>query len=138
MRDRQLIANWAYQKGKPDNVIEKKIKDGKTYFVINDYKKLRDLFGQLLNKMQQITSTGDFEAAKNIVETYGVIVDQDLLKETKERYAKLGVSPYKGFINPILTPVMEDGKITDVKIDYPDDFTQADALLCKELFFPSE
>ena len=112
MRDRQLIANWAYQKGKPDNVIEKKIKDGKTYFVINDYKKLRDLFGQLLNKMQQITSTGDFEAAKNIVETYGVIVDQDLLKETKERYAKLGVSPYKGFINPILTPVMEDGKIS--------------------------
>ncbi len=124
MRDRQLIANWAFQKGKPDNVIEKKIRDGKTYFVINDYKKLRELFGQLLKEMQRITSEGDYEGAKNIIEKYGVIVDQKLLKETKERYAKLGVSPYKGFINPILTPVMKDGKIADVKIEYPDDFTE--------------
>ena len=139
MRDRQLIANWAYQKGKPDNVIEKKIKDGKTYFVINDYKKLRNLFGQLLKEMQHITSEGDYEGAKKIVETYGVIVDQALLKETKERYAKLGVSPYKGFINPILTPVMEDGKITDVKIDYPEDFTQQMLYYAKNYsFLPNE
>ncbi len=102
MRDRQLIAKWAYEKGMPDNVIEKKIKDGKTYFVINDYQKLRGLFGQLLKEMQRITSEGDFDGAKKLVESYGVKVDQDLLKEIKERYAKLNVSPYKGFINPIL------------------------------------
>ena len=124
MRNRQLISKWAYEKGKGENVIENKIKNGKTYFVINDYQKLRSLFGQLLKKIQRITSEGDFEAAKNIVETYGVKVDSDLHKEVLERYSKLNIAPYKGFINPVLTPVVKDGKITDVKIEYPDDFTQ--------------
>lgn len=124
MRNRQLIAKWAYEKGKDDNVIEKKIRDGKTYFVINDYQKLRVLFGELLREVQRITSEGDFEAAKNLVETYGVQVDKELHKEVKERYAKLDIAPYKGFINPVLKPVYEGGKIVDVQIEYPDDFTE--------------
>ncbi len=124
MRNRQLIAEWVYEKGMNDKVIEKKVKDGKTYFVINDYQKLRLLFGQLLKEIQSITSEGDYEAAKNIVETYGVKVDTELHKETLDRYSKLNIAPYKGFINPVLTPVIKDGKTTDVKIEYPDDFTQ--------------
>ncbi|MEO8398436.1 MAG: dihydrofolate reductase [Ignavibacteriaceae bacterium] len=139
MRNRQLIAKWAYEKGKPENVIEKKIKDGKTYFVINDYKKLRELFGQLLKEMQRITSEGDFQAAKNIVETYGVKVDQKLHKEIKERYSKLDVAPYKGFMNPRYEPVMKDGKITDIKISYPEDFTEEMLYYSKNYsFLPNE
>jgi dipeptidyl-peptidase-3 len=124
MRDRQLISLWAYQKGIKENVIEKKIKDGKTYFVINDYQKLRALFGELLKEVQRISSEGDFKAAQNLVETYGVKIDQNLHKEVLERYNKLNIAPYRGFINPVLAPVMEDGKIIDVKIEYPDDFTK--------------
>ncbi len=124
MRNRQLIAKWVYEKGMTDKVIEKKVKDEKTYFVINDYSKLRTLFGQLLNEIQRITSEGDFESAKNIVEKYGVKVDQELHAEVLERYSKLDIAPYKGFINPVLKPVMEDNKITDVTVEYPDDFTQ--------------
>ena len=119
-----MIAKWVYEKGKADNVIEKKIKDGKTYFVINDYQKLRELFGQLLREVQRITSEGDFEAAKNLVENYGVKVDPELHKEVLSRYEKLDYAPYKGFINPRLVPVYDGDKITDVKIEYPDDFTQ--------------
>ncbi len=124
MRNRQMVAKWVYEKGKDDFVIEKKIKNGKTYFVINDYSKLRALFGQLLKEVQRITSEGDFKAAKSLIENYGVKVDPELHKEVLERYSKLNVAPYKGFINPVLTPVMKDGKITDVKIEYPEDFTQ--------------
>ncbi len=124
MRNRLLISKWAYEKGENDNVIEKKIKDGKTYFVINDYKKLRELFGQLLKVIQKITSEGDLASAKNLVETYGVKVDSNLVKEVRERYAKLNIPAYKGFINPILKPVYKEGKISDVKIEYPDDFTK--------------
>jgi len=124
MRNRQLIAKWVYEKGMADKVIEKKVKDEKTYFVINDYSKLRTLFGQLLNDIQRITSEGDFESAKNIVEKYGVNVDPDLHAEVLERYSKLDIAPYKGFINPVLKPVMEGDKITDVTVEYPDDFTQ--------------
>jgi dipeptidyl-peptidase-3 len=124
MRNRQLISKWAYEKGKQDNVIEKKTRDRKTFFVINDYEKLRNIFGQLLREMQKITSEGDFNAAKNIVEQYGVKVDTDLHKEVLERYSKLNIAPYKGFINPVLTPIKKNGKIIDVKIDYPEDFTQ--------------
>ncbi len=124
MRNRQLIAKWAFEKGEKENVIEKKIKNGKTYFVINDYKKLRDLFGQLLKEIQRITSEGDFTSAKNIVETYGVKADSILVKEVRERYAKLNIPAYKGFINPILKPVYNNGKISDVNIEYPDDFTK--------------
>ncbi len=124
MRNRQAISKWVYETGKKDNVIEKKTKDGKTYFVINDYQKLKELFGRLLREIQKITSEGDFEAAKNFIETYGVKVDPELHKEVLARYEKLNVAPYKGFINPKLIPVYEDGKITDVKIEYPVDFTE--------------
>jgi dipeptidyl-peptidase-3 len=124
MRNRQMISKWVFEKGLSENVIEKKIKDGKSYFVINDYQKLRNLFGELLKEVQRITSEGDFEAAKNLVETYGVIVDKEMHKEVLERFSKLNISPYKGFINPVLKPVMENGKIVDVKIEYPEDFVE--------------
>lgn len=125
MRNRQMIAKWVYEKGKADNVIERKERDGKTYFVINDYEKLRDLFGQLLREIQRIKSEGDYEAGKNLIENYGVKVDQDLHKEVLDRVAKLKSAPYGGFINPKLVPITdEDGTITDVKVEYPDDFTQ--------------
>jgi len=125
MRNRQMIAKWAYEKGKADNVIQKKTKDGKTYFVINDYEKLRDLFGQLLRELQRIKSEGDYEAGKNLIETYGVQVDQDLHQEVLVRVAKLKSAPYGGFINPVLVPVEDDaGNITDVKVEYPMDFTE--------------
>ena len=81
-------------------------------------------WSELLKEIQRITSEGDFEAAQNIVETYAVKIDKNLHKETLERYSKLNIAPYKGFINPVLSPVMKDGKIIDVKIEYPDDFTQ--------------
>lgn len=122
MRNRQLVAKWAYEKGKADKVIEKKTKDGKTYFVINDYEKLRDLFGQLLRELQRIKSEGDFKAGKALVENYGVKVDPELHAEVLKRYEKLNIAPYGGFINPKLTAVKEDGKIIDVSIDYPEDF----------------
>lgn len=124
MRNRQLVSKWVYEKGKDENVIEKKLRDGKTYLVINDYQKLRKLFGQLLHEIQRITSEGDFEAAKNLVEAYGVKVDKELHKEVKERYAKLNIAPYKGFINPVLKPVYNGDKIVDVKVEYPEDFVE--------------
>jgi dipeptidyl-peptidase III len=125
MRNRQLVALWAYEMGKKDNVIEKVTKDGKTYFKINDYEKLRDLFGQLLREIQRIKSQGDFEAGKALVENYGVKVDQALHKEVLSRAEKLNIPPYGGFINPRLVAVTDDqGNITDVKVEYPDDFTK--------------
>jgi dipeptidyl-peptidase-3 len=122
MRNRQMNARWAYEKGKNDNVIEFLHVNGKTYIRINDYNKLRELFGQLLREIQRIKSEGDFNAGKNLVESYGVKVDQALHKEVLERYAKLNVKPYKGFIQPRLVPVMDGDKITDVKIEYPTSF----------------
>jgi dipeptidyl-peptidase III len=124
MRNRQAISKWVYEKGMPENIIEKKIKDDKTYFVINDYQKLRELFGQLLRETQRITSEGDFEAAKNFIENYGVRVDTELHNEVLKRYSNLNVAPYKGFINPRLVPVYEGEKIADVNIEYPDDFAE--------------
>jgi dipeptidyl-peptidase III len=124
MRNRQLIAMWCYEKGKPENVIEKKIKDGKTYFVVNDYSKLRVLFGKLLAEIQRIKSEGDFQAGKDLVENYGVKVDPELHKEVLERYKKLNLAPYSGFINPELVPVEKDGQIIDIKVVYPIDFTK--------------
>jgi dipeptidyl-peptidase III len=124
MRNRQLISKWAYEMGKDKKVIEKKINDGKTYFVINDYDKLRKLFSQLLKEVQRITSEGDFAAAKNLVETYAVMVDRQLHNEVLERYSKLKVSPYKGFINPVLKPVLDGERIIDVLLEYPDNFMQ--------------
>jgi len=124
MRNRQLIAKWCFEKGEKDKVIEKKTKDGKTFFVINDYQKLRNLFGKLLAEIQRIKSTGDFEAGKKIVETYAVKVDPELHKEVKTRYEKLKLAPYGGFINPVLKPVMESDKIIDVKVEYPDNYIE--------------
>jgi dipeptidyl-peptidase-3 len=124
MRNRQLIAAWAFDHGKKDNVIEKVVRDGKTFFVIHDYQKLRTLFGELLREIQRVKSEGDFEGGKNLVETYGVKVDQELLTEVHKRYEPLNVAPYMGFIQPKLVPVMDGDKITDVKIEYPSDFLQ--------------
>lgn len=122
MRNRQLVASWAYEMGKKENVIEKKVVDGKTYFVINDYDKLRVLFGDLLREIQRIKSEGDYEAGKNLVETYGVKVDPAIHKEVLERSKRFEVAPYLGFIQPQLEPVVENGEITDVKVVYPKDF----------------
>ena len=124
MRNRQMVAAWAYEKGKAENVIEKKVENGKTYFVINDYLKLRVLFGELLKELQRIKSQGDYKAGKALIENYGVKVDKALHKEVLERYAKLEMAPYQGFIQPKLTPVMKDGRIVDVKIEYPKSFTE--------------
>ncbi|MDQ2656236.1 MAG: dipeptidyl peptidase 3, partial [Bacteroidota bacterium] len=124
MRNRQMVSAWVFEKGTPENVIEKKVENGKTYFVINDYEKLRKLFGDLLKEVQRIKSTGDFEAGKSLVETYGVIADQDLMREVKQRYQQFDAKPYSGFIQPKLVPVMDGDKITDVKIEYPDDFVE--------------
>lgn len=123
MRNRQLVALWAYEHGETDNVIEKVVKDGKTYFVIRSFPELRELFGQLLREIQRIKSEGDYAAGQALVETYGVKVDRDLHEEVLERYSKLNIAPYSGFINPRLVAVMQGDKITDVKVEYPDDFT---------------
>jgi len=123
MRNRQLVASWAYEKGRPDNVIEKVVQHGKTYFMVNDYEKLRELFGTLLREVQRIKSEGDYEAGRALVETYGVKVDRELHQEVLERFRKLAIAPYSGFINPVLRPVTRDGEIIDVEIEYPDDFT---------------
>ncbi|MCO6461551.1 MAG: dihydrofolate reductase [Saprospiraceae bacterium] len=122
MRNRQLVAKWAYEKGKADNVVEFVKKNGKTYVRINDYNKLRELFGQLLREIQRVKSEGDYEAGKNLVENYGVKVDPVLHKEVLDRYKKLNIKPYKGFIQPRYVPVMDGDKIIDVKVEYPDNF----------------
>lgn len=122
MRNRQLNALWVYEKGKPENVIEFVKQNGKTYTKINDYNKLRTLFGQLLREIQRIKSEGDYEAGKGLVENFGVKVDQNLLKEVLARYAKLNVKPYKGFIQPKLVPIMKGTEITDVRVTYPGSF----------------
>lgn len=119
MRNRALIARWAFEHGKADNVVEMVKKHGKTYVKINDYNALRGLFGKLLAEIQRIKSEGDYEAARKLVEDYGVQIDPKLHKEVLERYEKLNLSPYKGFINPVYTAVRDaQGNITDVKLDY--------------------
>lgn len=122
MQGRKMIAEWCYEKGKEGNVIEKRVKNGKTYIVVNDFAGLRTLFGQLLNELQRIKSEGDYQSGKNLIDNYGIKIDQDLHKEVKERYASLNLKPYGGFINPEITPVEKDGKIVDYKIEYPIDF----------------
>lgn len=124
MRNRALIAHWCYEQGKADKVVEFFKKDGKTYLRINDYEKLRALFGKLLAEIQRIKSTGDYAAAQSIVETYGVRVDPQLHKEVLDRYEKLNLAPYKGFINPRYTAIKDDeGNITDVTIDYTESYS---------------
>ena len=122
MQDRKLISEWCYEKGLADNVIEKKVKDGKTYFVINDFVKLRALFGELLAEIQRIKSEGDYEAGKALIDKYAVKIDIDLHREVKQRYEALGLKPYGGFINPEIKPVVENGKTVDYVVEYPSDF----------------
>ena len=122
MRNRALVAHWAFEKGKADNVVAFVTKNGKTYVQVNDYGKLRDLFGQLLKEIQRIKSEGDYKAGKDLVENYGVKVDAKLHKEVLERFARLNIKPYRGFIQPKLVPVMNGNDITDVKVEYPDNF----------------
>ncbi len=124
MRNRHLIAAWVMEKGAADKVIEKKQEDGKTYFVVNDYEKLRKLFGDLLREIQCIKSEGDYKAGRHLVETYGVKVDAVLHKEVLDRYNKLNIAPYAGFIQPKLVPIKQGDKITDVKLEYPTDFIE--------------
>lgn len=123
MRNRALIANWVMEKGKADSVVVFKQKEDKTYVVVNDYDKLRDLFGKLLAEVQRIKSEGDYEAGKKLVETYGVKVDPKLHKEVLARYEKLNLAPYKGFVNPVYKPVTDaNGKITDITISYDENY----------------
>lgn len=123
MVNRQLIAKWVLEHGKADNVVEYKVRDDKTYVVVNDYEKLRDLFGQLLAEIQRIKSEGDFAAGKALVEKYGIKVDPKLHQEVLERYKKLNMKPYKGFVNPVFTAETDDkGKITDVKVSYDESY----------------
>lgn len=123
MRNRQLISKWVLEKGKADNVIELIKRDGKTFVQINDYDKMRELIGQLLAEVQRIKSEGDYQAGAALVENYGVKVDPELHREVLDRYAKLNIAPYKGFVNPIYTPVTDaDGNITDVTITYGEEY----------------
>lgn len=123
MRNRYLIANWVYEKGLSENIIEKKHHSGKTYFTVNDHEKLRILFGTLLREVQRIKSEGDFEAAKNLVETLGVKVDQELHQEVLQRWDSLNIPKFSGFLNPVLEPVTENGEIKDINIRYPENFS---------------
>lgn len=124
MRNRQLIAAWVYEQGKERNVIERVVQENKTYFVIRDYEALRILFGRLLAEVQRIKSEGDYTKARDLVEKYGVRIDTGLHREVLDRYEKLHIPPYAGFINPEYTLVEEGGKVTDVKIEYPGDFLE--------------
>lgn len=124
MRNRQLIAAWVYEQGRERNVIERVVRENKTYFVIRDYDALRILFGRLLAEVQRIKSEGDYAKARDLVEKYGVRIDAGLHREVLDRYEKLHIPPYAGFINPEYRLVEEGGKVTDVKIEYPEDFLE--------------
>ena len=122
MQNRKLIAEWCYEKGAQNNVIQKVKKEGKTYFVIHDYEALRGLFAQLLAEIQRIKSEGDYKAGKNLIDVYAVNIDRQLHEEVKARYDALGLKPYGGFVNPDIVPVEKDGKVVDYKIVYADDY----------------
>ncbi|MDX1463156.1 MAG: dihydrofolate reductase, partial [Marinirhabdus sp.] len=125
MRNRQWVSAWVYERGMEENVIEKVQRDGKTYYDIKDYEKLRELFGELLRETQRITSEGDYEAAKALVEDYGVKVDQDLHKQVLERNSKFKSAPYSGFVNPVIVPKMNDaGDIESFTIEQPATFEE--------------
>lgn len=136
MRNRQWVSAWVFEKGKKDNVIEKVVRNGKTYFNITDYDKLHDLFGQLLRETQRIKSEGDYNAAKNLVENYGVKVDQAIHKEVLARNAQFKEAPYRGFVNPYITPVKDtSGKVTDYILKYPKTFSEQMLEYAKEYSF---
>ena len=123
MRNRKLIAEWAYEHGRDENVIELVERDGKTFIKINDYAKLRGLFGELLAEIQRIRSTGDYAAACALVEKYAVKVDPELHRQVLDRYSHLDIAPYKGFVNPVYTAVHDaDGNITDVTVSYTEGY----------------
>lgn len=122
MQNRKLIADWCFEKGAADNVIEMRVRDGKTYFVINDYVALRGLFAELLAEIQRIKSEGDYAAGRALVEKYAVNIDPGLHREVLQRYAALELKPYRGFVNPTIVPVVKKGKVVDYKVEYCDDF----------------
>jgi dipeptidyl-peptidase-3 len=125
MRNRQLIAKWVYEKGRDGKVVSMEKRDGKTYVVINDYEKLRELFGALLAEVQRIKSEGDFEACRTLVENYGVKIDPVLHSEVRERYASLHLAPYKGFVNPVMKEVKNNkGEVTDITLEYSEGYTE--------------
>lgn len=125
MRNRQLIARWVFEQGAADKVVELKKREGKTFVVINDYQQLRALFGKLLAKVQRIKSEGDYEAGRSLVENYGVKIDPVLHHEIRERYVRLHLSPYKGFVNPIMREVKDDsGHVTDITLDYTEGYAE--------------
>lgn len=125
MRNRQLIARWVFEQGAADKVVELKKREGKTFVVINDYQQLRALFGKLLAKVQRIKSEGDYEAGRSLVENYGVKIDPVLHHEIRERYVRLHLSPYKGFVNPVMREVKDDsGHVTDITLDYTEGYAE--------------
>ena len=124
MRNRKLVAEWCYEHGRADNVIEWVRQDGKTYVVVNDFVRLRALFGELLGEIQRIKSEGDYEAGRDLVERYAVRVDPALHEEVRSRYYGLGIEPYGGFVNPEYELVERDGRVTDVRISYPADYVE--------------
>ena len=133
MRNRQLIARWVYENGKKDNVIEFKKRDNETFVVVNDYEKLRLLFGDLLAVIQKIKSAGDYEGGKKLVEDYAIKVDSNLHAEVAARYKKLKLAPYRGFVNPVYSLVQDNsGKITDVKISYDENYIDQNLRYSKE------
>jgi dipeptidyl-peptidase-3 len=139
MRNRKLIAEWCYEKGKAENVIELVKRDGKTYIVVNDFVRLRELFGELLCEVQRIKSEGDYEACKELVETYAVKIDPELHAEVIARNKALNIEPYGGFVNPEYELVTDaEGKVTDVKISYPANYVEQHLHYGKEYsFLPS-
>lgn len=125
MRNRQLIARWVFEQGAADKVVELKKREGKTFVVINDYQQLRALFGKLLAEVQRIKSEGDYEAGRSLVENYGVKIDPVLHHEIRERYVRLHLSPYKGFVNPVMREVKDDsGHVTDITLDYTEGYAE--------------
>ena len=138
MRNRKMIAEWCYEKGKENNVIEWIEKDGKKYIVVNDFEALRKLFGDMLYEVQRIKSEGDYEAGKALVENYGVTVEPELHKQVRERYYALGIEPYGGFVNPEYTLVEKDGEVVDVVVSYPANYVEQHLHYSKDYsFLPS-
>lgn len=135
MRNRKLIAEWCYEHGKADNVIEWVKQDGKSYVVVNDFDKFRELLGQMLYEVQRIKSEGDYEAGKALVENYAVKIDPELHAEVLERYRALNIEPYGGFINPDYRLVEENGEIVDVEVVYNDNYVEQMLHYSKEYSF---
>jgi dipeptidyl-peptidase-3 len=126
MRNRQMIAAWVFEKAQTANAVERTTRDGETFFVVRDYQRVRELFGELLREVQRIKSEGDFAAGQALIEDYGTVVDREVHAEVLRRYEPLDVAAFSGFVNPRLVPVTAPGtdEITDVRVDYPADFAE--------------